>query len=238
MSKDSDDEESDEALLEAWVERGDKRAGDKLLRRHIPGLRRYFRNKVASRADEDDLIQQVFEGLIKAMPRFRKTSTFRTFLFQVARHKLRDYFRARARKRDIVDIDDLSVADLIPGLSTIQSRNRREALLIEGLRALPLADQELLELRYWSQCTVLELVEILEIEEPAVKSRLRRAKERLRAAMEKRAESDEELELARTGELDQWAEDVRKQHLGRRRGDGGEQDGVGDEADGKDENEG
>jgi len=234
------DQESDQVLLEAWVERGDKRAGDRLLRRHIPGLRRYFRNKVASRADEDDLIQQVFEGLIKAMPGFRKTSTFRTFLFQVARHKLRDYFRARARKRDIVDIDDLSVADLIPGPSTIQSRHRRQALLVEGLRALSLADQELLELRYWEKLTVPELVEILEIEDPAVKSRLRRAKERLREAMEKRAESDEELAFVRTGELDQWAEDVRQQHLGRRGGAGGDEGDQqdGDSKDDKDDNQG
>lgn len=228
MHDESDDNESDEALLAAWQERGDKRAGDRLLRRHIPSLRQYFCNKVSSRADEDDLIQQVFEGFIKAMSSFRKESSFRTFLFQVARNKLRDHFRARSRKRDIVDIDELSVADLSPGPSTIRSRNRREALLIEGLRALTLADQELLELRYWSKFTVPELADLLEIPEPAVKSRLRRAKDRLRAAMERRAESDEELERVRTGELDRWAEAVR-------RGTGAD---GGDEQDGSDEEDG
>lgn len=231
MSKDSDDEDSDEALLAAWMERGDKRAGNRLLMRYIPHLRTYFRNKITSRPDEDDLIQQVFEGLIKALPGFRKMSSFRTFLLQVASNKWHDYLRTKARKRDIVDIDELSVADLIPGPSTIQSRNRRQALLIEGLRALSFADQELLELRYWSQCSVPELVEILAIEEAAVKSRLRRAKERLRTAMEKRAESDEELALVRTGELDEWAEDVRQQHLERRRSNGKDE---GDEQDGED----
>jgi RNA polymerase sigma-70 factor (ECF subfamily) len=232
------DEESDEVLLDAWMERGDKRAANRLLMRHIPHLRTYFRNKVQSRADEDDLIQQVLEGFIKAMSSFRKESSFRTFLFQLARHKRRDHFRAMARKRDIVDIDDLSVTDLSPGPSTIRSRNRWETLMVEGLRGLSLADQELLELRYWSKCTVPELVQILEIEEPAVKSRLRRAKERLRKAMEALAESDEELERARTGELDQWAEDVRKQHLGRRRGSGGDGQDGGDEGGGQDGNQG
>jgi RNA polymerase sigma-70 factor (ECF subfamily) len=212
------DGESDDALLEAWQQRGDKRAGDRLIRRYLPGLRRYFRNKVASRADEEDLIQQVFEGLVKAMPKFRKQSSLRTFLLRVARNKRRDYFRAKARKRDIMDIDELSVAELIPGPSSIQSRNRRQAMLIQGLRMLSLADQELLELRYWEEPTVPEIAEILAIPEAAVKSRLRRAKERLRKAMETLAESDEEIEFARTGDLDQWAEDVRRQQLGRRPG--------------------
>lgn len=202
-------EESDDALLEAWQVRKDNRAGDRLIRRHLPGLQRYFRNKVASRDDEDDLIQQVFEGLIKAMPTFRKESTLRTFLFRLARNKRRDYFRAKARKRDTVDIDELSVSDLIPGPSSIQSRTRRQAMLVQGLRMLSLSDQELLELRYWEKLTVPDIAEILEIPEAAVKSRLRRAKERLRTCMEKLAENDEELEFARTGDLDQWAEDVK-----------------------------
>src|SRR5690606_31943018 len=157
MSDERDDDETDEELLKAWVERGDKRAGDRLIRRHIPAMRRYFRNKVASRADEDDLIQQVFEGLVKAMSGFRNESSVRTFLFRVASNKLRDYFRTKSRKRDIVDVDELSVADLIPGPSTIQSRNRWQALLLGGLRMLALADQELLELRYWERLTVPEI---------------------------------------------------------------------------------
>jgi RNA polymerase sigma-70 factor, ECF subfamily len=234
MHAHSDGEESDEELLKAWQERGDKKAGDRLIRRHLPAMRRYFCNKVTSRADEEDLIQQVFEGIVKAMSSFRNKSTFRTFLFRVAKNKLHDHIRTRTRRRDIVDIDELSIADLIPGPSTIQSRNRRAALLIAGLRALPLGDQELLELRYWEKLTVPEIAELLDLEEPAVKSRLRRAKDRLRKAMEGLAENDAELEAARTGELDQWAEDVRQQHFERRSSNGessaeGEDDGE-DEA--------
>lgn len=228
MSDDSD-EPTDEELLDAWQERGDKQAANRLLMRHLPAIRRYFRNKLSSRPDEEDLVQQVLEGLVKAMSGFRKEASFRTFLFQVARNKLRDHFRAKTRRREDVDIDEISVADLAPGQSTILSRNRREALLIEGLRALSLADQELLEYRFWQELTVPEIAEILGLEEAAVKSRLRRANDRLRDIMAGRAESDEERAKIETGELDRWAEDVRKQNFGRRRagsgGETGEEDG-------------
>lgn len=221
---------SDEELFAAWRE-GDKRAGDQLIRRYLESMRRYFRNKLGGQDDENDLIQQVFEGCTKATASFRGDATFRTFLFQVAKNKLRDYFRARHRRKETVDIDEHSVADLSPGLSTMQSRSRRVTLLVEGLRRIPLSDQELLELRYWEKLTVPELSKILDMPEPAVKSRLRRAKERLKEAMAKLAENDEELRMVRTGELDRWADDVRKQQFERRRegGDGSDEDDDGDE---------
>lgn len=223
-------EKSDEELFAAWRE-GDMRAADQLIRRYLPSMKRYFRNKLGGQDDENDLIQQVFEGCTKATASFRGESKFRTFLFHLAKNKLIDYFRARSRRKETVDIDEQSVADLSPGLSTMQSRSRRITLLVEGLRRIPIADQELLELRYWEKLSAPELVKILDLAEAAVKSRLRRAKERLRAAMEKLARNDEELRMVRASELDRWADDVREQHFGRRREDGEGGEDTGDASD-------
>lgn len=234
----NDDEFNDEAssapdpdreLVAAWQEQGDKQAANRLLTRHLPSLRRYFRNKVGSRADEEELLGQTLEGVVKAIAGFRGDSSFLTFLFQVARNKLRDHFRAKFRKPDVVDIEELSVVDLSPGPSTIRSRNRWDTLLLGGLRAISLSDQELLELRYWEKLTVPELVEFLGISDSAVKNRLLRAKERLRKAMATLAESNEELERVRTGEIDRWAEEVRPKHLGDRSGEDDDGDDGDDE---------
>jgi RNA polymerase sigma-70 factor (ECF subfamily) len=243
MSDESDDEfnddefngeassapDPDRELVAAWQEQGDKQAANRLLTRHLPSLRRYFRNKVGSRTDEEELLAQTLKGLVEAIPGFRRESSFRTFLFKLARNKLRDHFRAKSRKPDAVDIEELSVADLSPGPSTIRSRNRWDTLLLGGLRAISLSDQELLELRYWEKLTVPELIEFLGISGSAVKNRLLRAKERLRKAMATLAESNEELERVRTGEIDRWAEEVRPKHLGDRPGDGDDGDDGDDE---------
>lgn len=163
---------------------GDKRAGDTLIRRYLEKLRAYFASKLSQGDDVADLVQQTLEGCSRAAPTFRGDCSFRTFLYTLARNKLRDYLRAKSRRPQAEDIDEISVADLNPGPSTIRSRNRRQALVLEGLRSLRLQDQEILEFRYTQGLSMQEIADTLGVELNAAKSRLRRAKAALRKALE------------------------------------------------------
>ncbi|WP_428261766.1 RNA polymerase sigma factor [Haliangium sp.] len=197
---------TDEVLFAAW-QQGDRRAGSELFTRHRTSLRRFFRNKVTAE-DEDDLVQTTFMACVESSERFRGESSFRTFLFRIAHNKLADHFRVKCRLPPGVNVDDISIADSVPGLSTIQAQNRRQALLLQGLRALTLREQTLLEWYYWERLSAPAIGEILDVPVPNVRSQLRRAKERLLDYMKKHAESPEDLRLV-DGEFERWAEEVR-----------------------------
>ena len=198
--------ETDDALLTAW-RAGDRRAGSRLFQRHFPSLKRFFHNKVPA-GEEDDLIQNTMIGCVESATRFEGQSSFRTFLFRIAHNKLADYYRKKWRSPKSCDFDQLSVAESRTGLSTLQLRHQRQALLLESLRALSMNDQIVLELYYWEPLSAREIGLITGQPEPAVRSRIRRAKERLLEAMKSRSANPKQLRVS-TNDFEKWADEMR-----------------------------
>ncbi len=170
---------TDDALFVAW-QSGDKQSGGRLFERHFEAVYRFFENKVAG--DVSDLVQRTFVGCVEASARFRGASSFRTFLFAIAKHELYGYYRS-SRRGQALDFEHSSVMDLSPGVSTLANRASEKAVLSEAIRSLPLALQITLELHYWEGLSGPEMAEVLELPEGTVRSRLRRGLERLRDAM-------------------------------------------------------
>jgi RNA polymerase sigma-70 factor (ECF subfamily) len=195
----------DFALLEQW-RGGDPKAGSILLRRHFDSLQRFFTNKVGD--DASDLIQRTMEALVKSRDRFRGDSSFRTYMFVIARNELYSHLRKLRKERVLFDPESHSMHDLGASPSKIVEAQRENKLLFESLRRLPVDLQVALELFYWEGLEGSELAEVLEIPLGTVKSRLRRGKELLRKHMERLAKTGAELEQTR-GDLEQWARDVR-----------------------------
>jgi RNA polymerase sigma-70 factor (ECF subfamily) len=84
-----------------------------------------------------------------------------------------------------------SLVDLRTGPATALDRRQRGELLRDGLARIPLDDQIALELSYFEQMTTREIAGVLEIEENTVRSRLARAREKLRAALAELATPEE-----------------------------------------------
>jgi RNA polymerase sigma-70 factor (ECF subfamily) len=199
----------DEALFEAW-RGGDGRAGAELFERHYPAIARFFRNKVD--VDAPDLIQKTFLGCIEGRERVRGDSSFRTYLFAVAHHVLYKHFRARARSH--LDFGVTSVHDLRPTATALLARRGEERALLAALRRIPLEHQVVLELYFWERLTALEIAEIQGVPEGTVRTRLRRAKQLLEAALGQVAASPTELRDT-LSDLDGWASSIRAQIDGR-----------------------
>lgn len=199
---------TDTELLEAW-RAGNGRAGDRLFQRHFGSLRKFFLNKVPA-DDLDDLIQNTFMGCVKSVSEFRGESTFRTYLFQIARKRLIDYYRKKHRRADALDLDIISVADMDPSPSSIVARRQQEQLLLQALRRIPINYQIVLELYYWEKLSATELGQVLGLGESAVRGRIRLAREQLRKALESLARTPQEL-TSTIENLEQWAEGIREQ---------------------------
>lgn len=194
------DPDRDLDLLQHWRD-GDKAAGNELFERHFPAMRRFFRNKLA--ADEvEDIIQRTFLACVESRDRFRGDSTFRTYLFTVARHEL--YRHLRKRSKDVVAAGlDFSVSSLDAlGMSpsTAMAKNEEHEMVLTALQHLPVQQQVLLELYYWERVPGPELARIMEVAEPTIRTRLHRARNRLRETLEELRRQPTTLD-----QLDTWA---------------------------------
>lgn len=193
---------SDIELLDAW-RGGDVRAGNALFGRYFAQLSRFFRNKAD--VGIEDLIQATFLACVEGRDRFREASSFRTYLFAIARHQLFRHYRRRARE---VDFSQTSVIDLGASPSGPLGRREETTALLRALRAIPLEYQIVLELTYWEDLKGPEIAEVLEIPANTVRGRLSRARAALRDALAAGAASAEVLRST-LADLDGWAAQVR-----------------------------
>jgi RNA polymerase sigma factor (sigma-70 family) len=198
-------------LLAAW-QGGDKAAGSELVKRRMPEMIRFFRNKVAAESDIADLVNQTFLGCVGSKDEFRGETSFRRFLYAIASNVLFAYIRRRSkREREGVDFATVCIGDLAPqSASSILTDRRETQALVAALREISIEDQVVLELMYFEGMSGAEIGDTLGLPEGTVRGRVRRGLERLRV----RALA--QLGAASVGEDDlaAWAAEVRRHVVG------------------------
>jgi RNA polymerase sigma-70 factor (ECF subfamily) len=191
--------ETDLGLLERW-RAGDQTGGRDLFARYFDQLHRFFSNKCD---DADELVQRTFMSILKARDQFAGRSTFRTYVFTIARNELYRHVRTLQRDRKF-DPEISSIAQIATTLGTRLARNQEHKMMCAALRTLPLEQQTLLELHYWEEVEIAELAEIFECEATAMRMRLYRARTALREAMLASQAAPAQV-LASLETLDTWA---------------------------------
>ena len=193
--------------MERW-RAGDRLAGNQLFQRHFDSISAFFETKVDR--DVDELVQATFMACVKSVGSFRNQSSFRTFLFAIARRKLYGYYRGKKRNGDRLDFNLTSVAEIRTGARTKIGRGEERQQLLNALCTLPVEQQILLELYYWEDMDAAALAEILEIAPSSVRSRLHRARIALREQVTKQAQAPQSATRS-IADLDAWARRIRDQ---------------------------
>ncbi len=170
--------DDDLELLERW-RANDRQAGEALCARYFADIYQFFQHKIEGRAD--DLVQQTFMGCLKARSQFRSESSFRTYLFTIARNEL--YTELRKPHREHVDLEVSSLNELVSSPSSQLRREQERAYVRAALRELPVEQQVLLELHYWHDLSAAELAEMLSTTAGSIRVRLLRARRALRDRM-------------------------------------------------------
>jgi RNA polymerase sigma-70 factor, ECF subfamily len=148
---------------------------------------RFILRQCGNRAIADELFQDVWMNLIGARERYQPSAKFSTFLYQVARNRVIDHFRAHGRNlEDAQDPDDPSDP---PAAATHQPERQLEsrqvaARLLALVDALPAAQREAFLLHEEGGLTLEEIAQVTGTGRETVKSRLRYALSRLREGME------------------------------------------------------
>ncbi|MDQ3334160.1 MAG: sigma-70 family RNA polymerase sigma factor [Myxococcota bacterium] len=155
--------------------------------RHWASISRFFRAKVGD--DGADLISQTFLACVENKDAIAGDN-IKAYLFGVARRRLADHVRKRVRG-PAIDFSVSSLVDLRTGPVTALARRERNELLRDGLARIPLDDQIALELSYFEAMSSREIASVLEIDENTVRSRLSRARDKLRAALAELSSPDE-----------------------------------------------
>lgn len=191
-------EPTDLALLEQWRS-GNAEAGQALFERHFDSIYGFFETKCAN--DADELVQATFLACLRAKDQFRGDSSFRTYLFTIARNELYRVLRDRQRKGAQVDFGLSSIAELVSTPGTRLARNQEHRQLVEALRQLPVEQQTLLELHYWEEMDIAELAKVFDAPAATIRTRLHRARKALRERVENTVPADTETDES----MDVWA---------------------------------
>lgn len=196
---------SDDELLKAW-RAGDEDAGVELFERYYDAVSRFFRSKAWDAAA--DLIQRTFLACLETRDRMRDGTTFRCYLFGVARNILFEHYRGKRRDGNRLDVAERSLEDLGATPTTALVRAQESQLLLQALRHIPLEHQMILELYYWEDMTAVDIAAVLSVPEGTARTRIRRAKQLLEAELARLANTPQLLQST-VSDLEAWAAQLR-----------------------------
>ncbi len=185
---------------------GDRPARQQLLARHRSRLRQMIAlgidRRMAARVDPSDVVQEALADAAQSLSDYLRDRPLpfypwlRQFawerLLQLHRHHLRAQRRSVNREQlrifDVADESEAALAERLVNSGSSPSARLLAAELRDRVRAalesLEPNDREVLVLRYLEQLTTKEIAAVLGINEAAVKTRHRRALERLRRRLD------------------------------------------------------
>ena len=152
-----------------------------LARAYAPAIFRLAYARTGSRADAEDIMQEVFVRLLRAGPDFADRAHARAWLLRVAANCANDWFRAPWRRREGPLTDSLPAPE------------HEDGGVVEAVLALPAKYRTAVHLYYYEELSVAEIAKIMGKSEGAVKSRLFRARALLRDTLKEDDDVSERL---------------------------------------------
>jgi len=183
--------DSDEALMLAFAA-GNLAAFDALYARHRRGLYGFIARQLQGReVAVDDVFQEAWLAVARARASYRPTAKFRTWLFQIARHRSIDLLRQRQpllASELQAGTDGADPFDQVEDVSSVTpmaalDRADQAAAIARALSALPAVQREAFLLREHAELPLEEIARITGVNVETAKSRLRYAIAKLRAAL-------------------------------------------------------
>jgi RNA polymerase sigma-70 factor (ECF subfamily) len=140
-------------------------------------LRNYFLKRTGSVEDSEELVQETYIGAVSAISGFQHNRSVQGWLYGIARHKLADYWRSRARNQRVLVEDPYILADRVEPEEDDLVLNR--LMLSEALQRIPKQNRHLvlMSLKGYSASQVADRFQITV---SAAEKRLARAKARVR----------------------------------------------------------
>lgn len=154
------DNESTVQRVVASAQQGDQSSLAELFRLFSDRVYGFFRARISDEAEAEDLTQIVFLEMLRSLHRYapKRNAKFSTWLFQIARHRLIDFYRAR---RTTIPLDSVEPAH--PSLTSDPVEpDLDKAVIDRAFRHLPEHYQTVLHLRFREDMSVADVARIME----------------------------------------------------------------------------
>jgi len=178
---------TDEELM--WlVQKGNMNAFSELAKRYEKKLLNFLNRFVGSTAQAEDLFQATLLRVYRARARFRGSGRFSTWLYTIAANLARDYLR-KTRKYRFVSLEapvgqSSNVIDFCEaeGESASESAQKKEVatMVRMAVDTLPLQQKLAVILSHYQGMSYEEIAKVLRCSKGTVKSRIFRAKTKLK----------------------------------------------------------
>lgn len=147
----------DEDVLMKKLKEGDLDRASDLFVMYNRRLYNFFLKSTFDRNLSHDLTQTVFYRMIRYRNSYKTNSAFRSWIYQIARNVMADYFRSEKRISQFVDIEDIGeqAEENDPSSSNYRQLYRAMALLDDEQREL-LVMSKFQSMKYEDIATIME----------------------------------------------------------------------------------
>lgn len=161
-------QESEESLVKRAIQQ-DSVAFTSLYDKYVDKVYRYVYHRVPTRADAEDITQEVFIKAWRAIAKFRQTGTpFGAWLIVIARNSVADFYKARKKYVFLYDIEIISRnIESDPQAMTETSLNRER--MMKAVLKLKGGKREVILLHFFEGWSYREISGLLNKSEGAIR---------------------------------------------------------------------
>ena len=175
---------TDEELVRKSKE-GDERAFGELISRYESKVYSLALKMVRNPEDAEDVLQDTFLRAYRGIKSFQGASTFSTWIYRITANSA--LMRLRKKQLPTVSIEDaderetpVNIADWTPGPVEQLLNRELQQVMDEAIEALPPEFRQVFVLRDIEEMSNAEVADVLDLSVAAVKSRLHRARLKVR----------------------------------------------------------
>ncbi|MBL8920985.1 MAG: sigma-70 family RNA polymerase sigma factor [Myxococcaceae bacterium] len=179
--------ELSERVLLSRLRRNDASAFETLVRLHQDRVYDFCVRMLNDREEAFDLTQEIFLSIHQNVDKFRADAKLTTWIFRISRNHCLNRLkylkrRGRGRSEEFGEVNEHAISESMGGSSAPDDavvRQRERQLVHKAIEELDEEQRSLVVLRDVEGLSYDEIMEITELPEGTVKSRLHRAREKL-----------------------------------------------------------
>jgi len=177
--------ENTDANLVAAALKGDAESFSRLCGQYYPVLVALAYARLGDRDLAEDAAQEALLAAYRGIAKLKQPERFAGWLAAICRNIAIDMARTRQKHAESVDCS--------PARSSSHHESDVVALVRETILELEPNVRDIVYLRYYNRMSYSQIAQVLEVSEEAVNGRLRRARERIRQELQRRAPTEMDL---------------------------------------------
>jgi len=161
--------------VKRWIKRikqsADKRSANALISHYFDEIYGYVFKRASHEEVAMDITQEIFVNMLQSIDHYDQIkSSFRTWLYHIAKRRIADYYRSKSYQEDrLVELGDESTDSLISDFADAE-RVVELAEINDFVDGLDSRSREIFKLKVFERCTFSGISQIVNMPESTVKA--------------------------------------------------------------------